>query len=121
MDYWRDEHEKVREVTTVGANVAPWNIHKYDVSNRDGKVFLNDKPLIYYHFHSFKMSLDDYSYIIQGDRENFYDIREDAVLCIYGPYIQRMKDAIARLKQEEAFCEYVSRNPQGNVGWYGNE
>lgn len=121
MDYWRDEYQKVREVTTVGANVAPWNIHKYDISYRNGKVFVNDKPLIYYHFHSFKMSLSDYSYIIQGDRENFYDIRKDAVDFIYTPYIEQMHKAIERLREEKPFSDYVKRNPGGNVGWYGNE
>lgn len=121
MDYWRDKYQNVREVTTVGANVAPWNIHKYDVSLRNGKVYINNKPLIYYHFHSFKMSFDDYSYIIQGDRDNCYEIREDAVKYIYEPYIKEIRKEIILLKKEEIFQKYIAKNPKGNVGWYGNE
>lgn len=121
MDFWLDKYEGVREVTTVGADVAPWNIQKYDVSNRNGKVFINNKPLIYYHFHSFKMSFSDYSYIIEGDRDNCYDIREDAIKYIYTPYIEAMRAKIMLLKKEPNFLEYVARNPEGNVGWYGNE
>lgn len=121
MDFWLDEYEGVREVTTVGADVAPWNIQKYDVSNRNGKVFVNNKPLIYYHFHSFKMNFSDYSYMIEGDRDNCYDIREDAIKHIYTPYIREMKAKIMLLKKEPIFQDYIAKNPEGNVGWYGNE
>lgn len=118
MDFWRDKYSNVRETTTVGANIAPWNIHKYDVSTRNGKVFINNKPLVYYHFHAFKMSFDDLSYIIEGDRDNHYEIREDAIENIYKPYIKEYKKVLETLKKDPEFLEYIGKNPKGNVGWY---
>ena len=118
MDYWRDKYKNVRETTVVGANVAPWNIHKYDVSNRNGKVYVNNNPLIYYHFHSFKMNFSDYEYMIEGDRDNHYDIRDDAIKCIYEPYIKIYKETIMELKNNKLFENYIKINPEGNVGWY---
>ena len=121
MDFWRDKHKNVRETTVVGANVAPWNIHKYDVSTRANGVFVNNNPLIYYHYHAFKMSFDDLTYMIEGDRDNHYDIREDAVKNIYGPYIEEYKKVLTELKRNLLFMQYVGKNPKGNVGWYNDE
>ncbi len=118
MDYWRDEYAKIREVTVVGANIAPWNIHKYDISTRNGRVFVNNNPLIYYHFHAFKMSFDDLSYMIEGDRDNHYDIRDDAIENIYKPYISAYRSVLTDLKQNADFINYIGLNPKGNVGWY---
>ena len=121
MDYWRDQYEKVREVTVVGANVAPWNIHKFDVSTRDGNLYINNNPLVYYHFHAFKMNFDDLSYMIEGDRDNHYEIRQDAIDNIYAPYIERYKEELSKLKTNELFNKYIKVNPTGSVGWYENE
>jgi len=118
MDYWRDKYENVREVTVVGADVAPWNIDKYDVSTRNGYVFVNNNPLIYYHFHAFKMNFENLSYMIEGDRDNHYDIRQDAIENIYQPYIDKYKNVIEELKTKKLFLEYTKINPNGNVGWY---
>lgn len=118
MDYWRDEHTGVRETTVVGANVAPWNIHKYDVSTREDGVYLNNQKLVYYHFHAFKMNFDDYEYMIEGDRDNHYEIRQDAVDSIYGPYIIEYKKVLDKLKEEPEFIKYAGLNPKGTVGWY---
>lgn len=118
MDYWLDEYDNIRETTTIGANVAPWNIHKYDVSTRKDGVYINNKPLIYYHFHAFKMNFDDYKYIIEGDRDNHYDIRQDAIDNIYKPYIEEYKKVLVKLKDEKEFLNYIKLNPKGNVGWY---
>ena len=118
MNDWREKYSKVREVTVVGADIAPWNIDKYDVSKRKTSVYINNNPLIYYHFHAFKMSFDDLSYMIEGDRDNHYDIREDAIEYIYKPYIEEYKKTIAELKKNKIFLKYIRLNPKGNVGWY---
>ena len=118
QDFWRDTYPNVREVTEVGANIAPWNIHRYDVSTRNGQVYVNNKPLIYYHFHAFRMNFDDLSYIIEGDRDNHYEISQEAVDNIYMPYIEDYKKVLTELKENQDFCEYVRKNPKGVPGWY---
>ena len=74
LDDWRVRFKKVREITTVGANIAPWNIQKYDLAHKGKSIYVNNQPLIYYHFHSFKMNLMNYDYEVTGDRENYYRI-----------------------------------------------
>jgi hypothetical protein len=116
LDKWRSMFEGVRELTNIGANIAPWNIQKYDLGMNEGIIKVNDKwPLIYYHFHSFKMNLTNYEYIITGDRENFYKIPENVVEMVYTPYIKLLKECIIEAKNNAEYLEYTKENPEGNI------
>lgn len=114
LDDWRIRFKKVREVENPGTNVAPWNIQKFDLSKIKGNVIINNKwPLVYYHFHSFRMNLSKGSYILTGDRENNYELPSRAVDLIYKLYIKRMKEAIKTLKNFKEYREYIISNPEG--------
>lgn len=114
LDDWRIKFKKVREVENPGTNVAPWNVQKFDFSKKNGKILLNNKwPLVYYHFHSFRMNLENYKYIITGDRENNYVIPKNVIDIIYKPYISEMKRVIRRLKKIKIYADYIKSNPEG--------
>lgn len=114
LDDWRTRFKKVREISNVGSNIAPWNIQKFDLSIRNGQIMINNKwPLIYYHYHSFRMSLRNYKYIITGDRHNYYPIPQDIVRFIYKPYIKLLKETVKDLKKIKEYEKYVETNPEG--------
>lgn len=114
LDDWRIRFKKVREVENPGTNVAPWNVQKFDFSKKNGQIFINNKwPLIYYHYHSFRMNLSDYQYIITGDRENNYEINKRVINLIYIPYIKLMKETIKTLKKIKEYKDYTRLNPTG--------
>lgn len=115
LDTWRIQYRKVREIANVGTNVAPWNIQKYDLSKRDGQLVINNKwPLVYYHFHSFRMNLLTYEYIITGDRNLKYPITPEVVELVYKPYVKSIISAIKLLKKIDIYNEYTKINPGGN-------
>jgi len=37
-----------------GANLAPWNIAGYNISSKQNSVWVDDDPLIFFHFHGLK-------------------------------------------------------------------
>lgn len=116
LDKWRIMFKGVREIVNIGANIAPWNIQKYDLTNNKGKVLINDLfPLIYYHYHSFKMNLLDYSYLITGDRDNFYRIPDGIEEIIYKPYIKLLKEAIIEAKRIPEYEKYTREFPESNI------
>ncbi len=114
LDDWRTRFKKVRELVNVGTNAAPWNIQKYDITKKNDQILLNDSyPLVYYHYHSFRMNLKNYRYIITGDRHNDYPISPEVERIIYRPYIKLLRETIKELKNIKEYRDYVQINPEG--------
>ena len=65
-----------------GLNIAPWNIDGIHVSKRKQQIFVNDFPLILYHFQGFKI-IAKHLFDYYSDR---YRIPDIAVKYIYTPY-----------------------------------
>ena len=86
VETWPDEFSGVHVVKSYGANTALWNIQNYTVSQRSGKVYINDDILTFYHFSGFT--------IISRNEFNlnwYYHIDESTVLDnIYLPYINTL-------------------------------
>ncbi len=54
LDEWPKLYTGFYEFTHHGANVASWNVGDYRFSLRNSQVFVDDDPLVFYHFHGFK-------------------------------------------------------------------
>lgn len=75
----------VHVIDHAGANVAPWNLAGHRVTLNDGSVFVDGKPLIFYHFHGLKRvwgPIHDTGLAIEGLKASAV-IRER----IYRPYL----------------------------------
>ncbi|QHS56347.1 glycosyl transferase [Mucilaginibacter sp. 14171R-50] len=55
LDTWPAEFDKVAEIKTPGAGLAPWNIDNHDFKIVDGEITVDQQPLIYYHFHHLRV------------------------------------------------------------------
>ncbi|OIP03953.1 hypothetical protein COV53_04475 [Candidatus Gottesmanbacteria bacterium CG11_big_fil_rev_8_21_14_0_20_37_11] len=114
LDDWKIRFKKVSEVANIGTNVAPWNVQKFNLSQKNNQVVINNKwPLVYYHYHSFRMNFSDYAYIITGDRENSYKISRNVINLVYKPYIKETRKVIKNLKKIKEYQDYVKLNPRG--------
>lgn len=40
-----------RIITHKGCNTAPWNIENYRITERGGRIFVDEDPLLFFHFH----------------------------------------------------------------------
>ncbi len=88
LDRWPDRFRSVAIVQHRGANVAPWNVMNYRVSARNGRPFVDDQPLLFFHFHGLKE-------IVRGVYEtglSGYGALASRVLMhdIYAPYISAL-------------------------------
>jgi len=54
LDTWTSEYENVLEIAGSGAGIAPWNISKYNLSQKKNKFFCNNEELVFYHFHGLR-------------------------------------------------------------------
>ena len=54
LDYWPQKYTNLKIIKNIGANVGPWNVGRYKISNNVGELFVDSKPLIFFHFASFR-------------------------------------------------------------------
>ncbi len=77
-------------INTKGANVAQWNVEGFRIHNKDGKAYINDDKLIFYHFSGLSiLSKTQYSL------STFNKIADAPLKMIYIPYINNLYKHIA--------------------------
>ena len=65
--------DEVFSINTQGVNVAPWNESKYQFSNKNGKVYINDFKLICYHYCGLRLlNKNFYSLVIGSQKPNSF-------------------------------------------------
>jgi hypothetical protein len=63
LNYWPEKYSRVHVIKHIGANLAPWNVGKYNIKLdlKTKEVKVNSQNLIFYHFASLKQ-IDRYGY-----------------------------------------------------------
>jgi len=56
LDDWHFKFKSFKAIQNVGAGLAPWNHENCKVTERDKQLYVDEVPLIFYHFHSFAIS-----------------------------------------------------------------
>ena len=95
LDEWPSRYGKdLCVLECVQAGVALWNAESYEIQQRGSAIFINGKPLIFYHFHQFKYFSG--GYYVDGIRN--YAIDRAAILPVYLFYIRAILAAKSRYK-----------------------
>ncbi|MEI4801445.1 hypothetical protein WAZ07_08915 [Bacillus sp. FJAT-51639] len=90
LDRWPDLFVGVHVLQHLGGGVACWNIQQYEVT--DGPQVCG-VPIVFYHFHQLRW---DTAY--QFDY-GVYELSQEAISLIYGPYIQALREQIDMIVQ----------------------
>jgi glycosyltransferase involved in cell wall biosynthesis len=95
LDDWADRYPDVFISDLPGANLAYWNVNEFQLRWNQGKVWVNDSPLIFYHFSGLK-KIRNGVYDPQWDQ---YGVRPNDVLRnhIYRPYLTALRRQERRL------------------------
>ena len=82
LDQWTTKFKQVHELQHIGAGLAPWNFANYSISERDNQIYVDDKKLIFYHFHSFRM-LKNKDFVPMPSVYTEFDPVPDGIYCRY--------------------------------------
>jgi hypothetical protein len=89
LDDWPQRFDGVHVPHHKGGGLAPWNITQYDVRGRAGQVFVDDDPLVFFHYHRVRLLLSGgYDWRPPG-----YFISAANKRLIYEPYLESLEEA----------------------------
>lgn len=96
LDDWTERFSGVHVLQHKGAGVALWNVMRYDVRERNGVTYVDEAPLVFYHFHQFQLLRSkSYDFGVTG---NYSLTKEDARL-IYEPYVAGIEKAVSQVRR----------------------
>jgi hypothetical protein len=88
LDDWPERFEGVHVLQHLGGGVAPWNVQQYALSQREGKFYVNEFPLVFYHFHGYKHYANGVHNFILG-----YRLNREIINLLYHPYAKALLNA----------------------------
>jgi hypothetical protein len=80
--------------THKGLNTAPWNIENYQIEREEGRVRVDDMPLVLYHFQGLQLFDDGSASLYVGDLKLGDDLRA----AIYMPYMTELARAYSTIR-----------------------
>ena len=88
LDTWPDRFPGVVVLRHKGANLAPWNVSNYKIREDRGRVWVDEQPLIFFHFHGLK-KVNTWLY---GHNLAVYGVRRSRTVLrsIYAPYFANL-------------------------------
>ncbi len=87
LDNWVDNFNGVKVINNIGAGVAPWNILQYRIFIKDQMLYVNNTPIIFYHYHAFGRYPNG---LYELGR---YRYTKNVITYIYSSYVNLLIDA----------------------------
>ena len=94
LDDWPQRFQGVHVLRHLGGGLAPWNATQYEVGEREGQVWVDDDPLVFFHFHRVQLR-EPGGHAWQPPGFSVPDSVRDLV---YTPYLQALDDALAQIR-----------------------
>lgn len=94
LNEWPKVYQNIKIFSHKGINLAPWNVKKYKLHIKKNKVFVENDPLIFFHFHQFK--------ILSGgkyERSHGYKLSKNIVELIYKPYEKLIRSSVKEIRK----------------------
>jgi hypothetical protein len=99
LDSWPQRFSGVRSLEHQGANLALWNISNYSIHDIENHVFVNNQPLIFFHFQGIRLDPERGYLASVSPNDVGPDNWETVWSRIYAPYIQALHESTAHLSQ----------------------
>lgn len=111
LDSWPEKYEGIKIIRNIGVNTSYWNASNYRFRKRDGVYYVNETPLMIFHFSSLKKidvrTWNTYSiYGLASVRNTLQDIYTEYIKCIESFGISN--SIHVRLNHKESFRKNIA-------------
>ena len=94
LDDWPERFEGVHVLRHKGGGLAPWNITQYEVHNVNADIFVDEEPLIFFHYRGVRL-LERGGYYW---RPPGYSIPRDNKRLVYDRYLEALDEAVEMVR-----------------------
>lgn len=114
LDEWPARYPGLQVMQDIGAGVAPWNVDSYRVAGTPGAPTVDGKPVIFYHYHQFRIVDCEAHSFLGVVYATGYDFPAEVRRLIYRDYVRTLKRQRLRLEQagvvfkHEIVCDATS-------------
>ena len=95
LDEWPYKYKSCHIIKNLGAGIAPWNYSQYQISVNNNSIRINNKNLIFYHFHQFQI-LENNKFFRLGE---IYSFNREEPFPIYEFYEKQLLVAIDNIRE----------------------
>lgn len=81
LDDWTTRFKGVHVLQHLGGGVAPWNVQQYSLKTSNSRPYVNDIPIVFYHFQEYKYYKNGIHDFVGGCL-----LSQQAVDFLYKPY-----------------------------------
>lgn len=85
---WLQRFKGVKISKNLGINTTAWYAHACFLEEKDSKVYINDNPIIFYHYNGLSMYNDS-----EFDLCVFINLPKKLINMIYIPYLKKLQDS----------------------------
>lgn len=96
LDDWPERFARVIVLQDVGVGLAPWNLRSHRITTRVGRLLVDRRPLVFYHFHSFSIMSGGSQFRLA---DSAYGVGRRNAGLIYRPYIAAVTQAMAQVRR----------------------
>lgn len=118
LDEWPGMYPGCHIIEHLGAGVAPWNYCQYRFTETNVGIFVNDVPVIFYHFHQFQLLANG-----KFDRlSTFYTAEKQEPLAIYEAYEAALVKSLAEIRSHRPGFSGGLKSPSSvsRLRWFHN-
>jgi hypothetical protein len=96
LDDWPARSDRVVIIQHKGANVAPWNLDRFEILLRDGALYVEGDPVLFFHAHGFEPASPGRSRQLNLEK---YGVNETPLLLngIFEPYERALIEATSKI------------------------
>lgn len=94
LDDWPERFRGVHVLAHKGGGLAPWNANQYVIDKRGGRTFVDEQPLVFYHYHRVQLRDDGrHDWHPPG-----YHVPRASRVLVYRPYLDALDAALAEIR-----------------------
>jgi hypothetical protein len=98
LDEWPSLYSNLVVSSNPGIGLGPWNIEKHSVGSKGGRVVVDCRPAVFYHYHSLQL-LRPRLGIKPILMSRWFSFEKDVVRALYHPYARDLWHAVDEIEQ----------------------